>query len=169
MYDFQKTVLVSTKPTTLTLILRSASLVLVLLGLAACLLITPYLFMVPTILFAVLWWWMWFHTGLEYEYAYFDGDLDFDKIKDKRKRKKVISVHMEQVEQIAPVGDRSLYNVHQDSKAKMMDLSSRSADAKCYELVWKDAGETVCIRFEPDEQFLDAICIKYPRKVTRNM
>lgn len=166
MYDFQKTVLISTKPTMGNMVLRYVSLVLAALALAGCLL-NPYLFLIPAILLIVWWWRMWFHSGVEYEYAYFDGDLDFDKIKDKRKRKRIISVNMEQVEQIAPVGDRSLYNLHQNSQAKMMDFSSRKSDRKCYELVWKNAEQTVCIRFEPDEQFVDSICVKYGRKVIR--
>lgn len=167
MYDFQKTVLIETKPTALVMALRYLSLILAALGLLGCIWINPLTFAFPAILLIVWWWWMWFHSGVEYEYAYFDGDLDFDRIKDKRRRKSIISLNMETVVQIAPVGDRSLYNVHQDSRAKFMDLSSRKPDHKCYEVVSQDAGETICIRFEPDDEFLSSIEVKYGRKVIR--
>ncbi len=167
MYDFQNTVLLSARPTAATLAFRYLSLVLAALGLLGCIWINPLAFAMPAILLIIGWWWMWFHTNIEYEYAYFDGDLDFDRIKDKRKRKNIISIHMDQVEQIAPAGDRSLHSAHQNSNVKFMDLSSRKQGRKFYELLWKDGGEAVCIRFEPDEKFLDSICIKYGRKVIK--
>lgn len=167
MYDFQSSVLIKTKPSAVMMILRYVFLVLTALSLVACLWLNPFLFMVPTILLGILWWWSWFHSSLEYEYSYFDGDLEFDKIKDKRKRKRITSLNMESVVQIAPVGDRSLYSVHQDSRTKCMDFSSKEPTPKKYEVVSNDAGTVVCICFEPDERMLDAICVKYPRKVIR--
>lgn len=167
MYDFQSTVLIKSKPATASMVLRYVFLVLTALGLFACLWVNPVLFFMPTVVLGILWWWTWFHSGLEYEYSYFDGELDFDKVTDKRRRKHITTLNMESVVQIAPVGDRALYSVHQDSRAKCVDLSSKEATAKRYEVVSNDSGKVVCICFEPDERMLDAISVKYPRKVIR--
>lgn len=167
MYDFQNTVLISARPTAKTMALRYAALILAALGLLACIWISPFVFALPAVLLIVLWWWSWFHTGLEYEYAYFNGDLDFDLIRDKRKRKNVISVNMEQVEQIAPAGDRSLQSARRDSGVKFIDVSSRKEGRNFYELLWRDGMDAVLIRFEPDGKFLDSISVKYGRKVIR--
>lgn len=74
-------------------------------------------------------------------------------IRDKRKRKNMISIHMDHVEQIAPVGDSSLRDAHQDTNVKFMDYSSRKQGRKFYEIIWKDSGDTICIRFEPMKSF----------------
>ena len=74
---------------------------------------------------------------------------------------------MDNVTSIVPVNDPSLYNIHQNSGTKIVDVSSRKPDRKVYEIVHQDAGVTTCIRFEPDEKFLDFISIKYGRKITR--
>lgn len=168
MYDFQSTVLIEAKPTSTNWILRIITSVLAVLGVLAAVLVFGIIsFLLPVILLIALWYWVWFRSGLEYEYAYFDGDIDIDKIIDKRKRKRVISINMEDVEQIAPAGDRSLYNVHQDPKTKCMDLSSRKEGGRFYEIVVKEESRNLCICFEPDEKFLDHICVKYPKKVIR--
>lgn len=167
MYDFQNTVLLSAKPTKGTLVLRNVALILVALTLVGFLMVNPFMFAPFVIAAGGFWWWAAFRTGLEYEYTYFDGDLDFDKIRAKRKRKHILSINMENVTSIVPVDDPSLYNIHQNSGAKIVDVSSRKPDRKVYEIVHQDAGVTTCIRFEPDEKFLDSISIKYGRKVTR--
>ena len=167
MYDFQNTVLLTARPEKSTVAVRYLTLLLAAVGLLGCIWVNPLIFALPSILLIVLWWWTWFHTNIEYEYTYFDGGIDFDRIRDKRKRKSMISIHMDQVEQIAPVGDDSLRSVHQDKNVKFMDYSSRKQGRKFYEIIWKDSGDTICIRFEPDKKFLDSISIKYGRKVKR--
>lgn len=167
MYDFQNTVLLSARPTKGTLILRNVALLLVALTLLGCIWINMFSFAPLFIAAMAFWWWGTFRTGLEYEYTYFDGDLDFDKIRAKSKRKHILSIHMDNVTSIVPENDPSLYNIHQNSGAKIVDVSSRKPDRKVYEIVHQDAGVTTCIRFEPDEKFLDSISIKYGRKITR--
>jgi len=167
MYDFQNTVLLSARPTKGTRLLRNVALILVMLSLLACIWLNPFLFSPVFILAAAFWWWTVFRTGLEYEYTYFDGDLDFDKIRAKSKRKHIISIHMDNVTFIVPENDPSLYNIHQNNGTKIIDVSSRKPDRKVYEIVHQDAGVTTCIRFEPDEKFLDVISVKYARKITR--
>lgn len=167
MYDFQNTVLLSARPTKGTQILRTVTLALVATTLVGCLFINPFFFAPFFIAAMAFWWWGAFRTSLEYEYTYFDGDIDFDKIRAKRKRKHILSINMDNVTSIVPVDDPSLYNVHQTQGIKIIDVTSRMPNRKFYEIVHQDAGVTTCIRFEPDEKFLDSISIKYARKVTR--
>lgn len=167
MYDFQNTVLLSARPAPEAIALRFVSLFCAAAALVGCIWINPPAFFFPMCLLFFWWWWTCFHSGIEYEYAYFDGNLDFDKIKDKRKRKSIVSLHMDQVEQIAPAGDPSIESARRNSNMKFMDLSSRKEGHQFYDLIWKEAKEAVCIRFEPDEKFLDSICIKYARKVKK--
>lgn len=167
MYDFQNTVLLAARPEKATIVLRYVSLLLAAAGLLLCIWINPFLWALPTILLIVWWWRMCFHSDIEYEYSYFDGNIDMDKIIDKRKRKQVISLHMDDVLQIAPEGDPSLHRIHQDGKVRYVDVSSRKLNRKFYEIILQESGATTCIRFEPDEKFLDSICVKYSRKVIR--
>lgn len=111
----------------------------------------------------------WFlHTReVEFEYSYFDGDFRFAKIISKQKRKELIGYEVENVIVIAPKGDRSLYQYEKNAHVKTRDLTSGKKDAKVYAMVAK-AGEGYHMTlFEPDEKYLDAVCIKYRQKVVR--
>ena len=167
MYDFQNTVLLAARPEKRTIILRYVSLLCAAAGLMFCIWINPLLWALPAALLIYWWYRMCFHSAIEYEYSYFDGNIDIDKVIDMRKRKNIISFHMNDVVQIAPVGDRSLHSAHENGNVKHVDVSSRKPDRKYYEILLQESGETTCIRFEPDEKFLDSICIKYGRKVIR--
>lgn len=102
----------------------------------------------------------------EYEYSYFDGDLRFAKIINKNKRKTLKGYSMEDVQIIAPIGDRSVQNYLNDSSVKVRDLRSGNPKANVYAMVVRDEG-TQLVKFEPDEKYLDAVCIKYRQKVVR--
>ena len=104
---------------------------------------------------------------LEYEYSYFDGDVRFAKIINKSKRKNLKGYVMDNILVIAPEGDRSVYNYENDAQAKKRNLSSGQKDAKVYVMVAKTEDGMEVTRFEPDEKYLDAVCIKYPQKVIR--
>ena len=111
----------------------------------------------------------WFlkNRSLEYEYSYFDGDFRFAKIFNKQKRKELIGYEIDNVIVIAPKGDRSLYQYENNPQVKTRDLSSGKKDAKLYVLVAKTEEDYQMTIFEPDEQYLDAVCIKYRQKVIR--
>ena len=81
--------------------------VLTCLSLVAAMLLAPTLFLIPAIIFGVLWYVFGFRSYTEYEYTYFDGEFRIAKIKNKSRRKKVAVVNMEDVLMIAPKGDRS--------------------------------------------------------------
>ena len=111
----------------------------------------------------------WFLKGrsLEYEYSYFDGDFRFAKIISKQKRKELIGYDAENVIVIAPKGDRSLYQYENNAQAKTRDLTSGNKEAKIYGMVAKSEEGYHVTWFEPDEKYLDAVCIKYRQKVVR--
>ena len=105
--------------------------------------------------------------SLEYEYSYFDGDVRFAKIISKSKRKNLKGYVMDNVLVIAPEGHRSVYNYENDAQAKKRNLASGQKDANVYVMVAKTENGMEVTRFEPDEKYLDAVCMKYPQKVVR--
>jgi hypothetical protein len=50
---------------------------------------------------------------------------------------------------------------------KKLDYTSGNKEALYYEMVVNDENGTKLIMFEPDDQYLDAVCVKYPQKVVR--
>lgn len=108
------------------------------------------------------------HTrNYEYEYSYFDGDIRFAKIINKSRRKNLKGYAMNEVITIAPIGDRSVHQYLNNSDIKKKDYTSKKADRNIYVMVVKVAGGIDVIKFEPDDKYLDAVCIKYRQKVVR--
>ena len=105
--------------------------------------------------------------SLEYEYSYFDGDFRFAKIISKQKRKELIGYDIENIIVIAPKEDRSVYQYINNPQVQSRDLSSGKKDAKVYAMVSKVEDGLHLTYFEPDEKYLDAVCIKYRQKVVR--
>ncbi len=145
----------------------------IVLFVAACILlllatfVSPFLFFIPAFLVVVIWVWQGFFSNVEYEYTYFDGDLRLARISNKSRRKNLADVNMEDVIMIAPKGDRSVYKYENDKSMKYKDLTSGEASAKVYELIFKSIKGMYRYEFEPDEEMLDAIRIKYPRIVVK--
>lgn len=105
--------------------------------------------------------------SMEYEYSYFDGDFRFAKVFNKQKRKELIGYEADNVIVIAPKGDRSLYQYEKNNQVKTRDLSSGKKDARVYVMVAKVEEGYHMTYFEPDDEYLDAVCIKYRQKVVR--
>lgn len=103
----------------------------------------------------------------EYEYSYFDGDLRFAKIINKSRRKNLKGYKMEDVLTIAPIEDRSVYQYLNNSSNKLRDYTSGKTNAKVYAMVVKVPEGIEVIKYEPDDKYLDAICVKYRQKVIR--
>lgn len=104
---------------------------------------------------------------MEYEYTYYDGDLRFAKIRNKAKRKKIAYLSMDDVLTIAPKGDRSIYKYENDRSVTVKNIASGNAGAKFYEAVCKGENGITRYEFEPDEDMLNAIMVKYPRSVIK--
>ena len=127
----------------------------------------PILFAVPAIIFAIIWYFQAFRSDIEYEYTYYDGEFRFARIKAKRKRKGLGRVQMEDVLALAPKGDRSVYKYENDNSLACKDLTSGESGTKIYELVFKGEKGINRYEFEPDEEMLDAVMVKYPRAVIK--
>lgn len=129
-------------------------------------LLGAYFFMPVAILFFALGW-FWKNRSIEFEYSYFDGEFRFAKVISKQKRKQLRGYEADNVMVLAPKGDRSLYNYEKNSQVKIIDLTSGNKDAKVYGIVAKVEEGLQLLWFEPDEKYIDAVCIKYRQKVVR--
>jgi len=129
--------------------------------------VSPVLFSLPALIFTFIWVWQNFYANIEYEYTYYEGELRLAKIINKAKRKNLAALDMEDVLAIAPKGDRSVYKYENDHSLKYKDLTSQDPMAKVYELVFKGEKDMCRWEFEPDEEMLDAIRVKYPRTVVK--
>ena len=85
----------------------------------------------------------------------------------KAKRKNLAAINMDDVLAIAPKGDRSVYKYENDHTLKYKNLTSEDATAKVYELVFKGEKDMCRWEFEPDEEMLNAIRVKYPHTVVK--
>ena len=103
----------------------------------------------------------------EYEYSYFDGDVRFAKIINKANRKNLPGYTMEEVVAIAPMGDASIAQYEKDTHLRIRRLNSGFAGRELYVMVAKGAKGVELVHFEPDQKYLDAICVKYGYKVRR--
>ena len=159
-----------------TLIARKKNVALVfvsylLVALAAISLLTICIGFAPGILFAVVFgliaYLMIMAQNTEFEYSYFDGELRFARIKNKSRRKRLGIYSMESVAAIAPAGDRSVYKYENDKNLAYKNLTSGDPEAKVYELIAKGEKGLVRYEFEPDDEMLNEVMIKYPRSVVR--
>lgn len=127
----------------------------------------PGLLMILAIGSAVLWYFLTFCANMEYEYTYYDGELRFARIRNKSRRKELESVQLEDVLILAPRGDRSVYKYEKDDSLNYKNYTSRRDGVSVYELVFKNQKGCSRYEFEPDEEMLDAILVKYPRLVIK--
>ena len=130
--------------------------VLTCLCLVLSMFVSPVMFLVPTIIFGVIW----------YLFA-FRSEVRFAKIRNKAKRKKIAYLSMDDVLTIAPKGDRSIYKYENDRSVTVKNIASGNAGAKLYEAVCKGENGITRYEFEPDEDMLNAIMVKYPRSVIK--
>lgn len=124
-------------------------------------------FAVLFVVFAVVGYWFTFQTNKEFEYSYFDGEVRFAKVINKSRRKRLAVYTMDEVLQIAPSEDRSVSGYGAGSTVKVKDYTSHRKGVPCYVMVLNNGGQMLAIHFEPDDQYLDAVMLKYPQKVIR--
>lgn len=125
-----------------------------------------FIFFAVAVPFLAISWYL--HTKYtEFEYSYFDGEFRFAKIFNKQKRKELRGYNVEDVIIIAPEGDRSLHNYEKNPQVRARDLTSGYGNGKVYCLVAKTEESYELTKFEPDDKYLDAVCIKYRQKVIR--
>lgn len=102
--------------------------------------------------------------NVEYEYVFCDGQLDFDKIMGNSKRKTALRIELENVAIMAPEGSHSL-DGYTHVKFKVKDFTSMGKDIKPYVIVLHEGEMVTKILFEPDENMIQKIKNKSPRKV----
>lgn len=115
------------------------------------------------------WYFLQFRTFKEYEYSYFDGELRFARIMNKSRRKAIRSFHMDDVIIIAPSEDRSVYKYMNDEQVRKVDYTSGHKDVPYYVIITKNNETITLYKIEPDEQYLDAIALKYRQKLVRRV
>ena len=120
----------------------------------------------PVALVCGIVWFVLMGNSKEFEYSYFDGEVRFAKILNKNRRKALGSYPMDDVIQIAPAGDRSVSQYEREG-VKVIDYTSHNKDVAYYDMVLKKEGETLLIKFEPDDKYLEAVELKYRQKVIR--
>lgn len=148
-------------------ILNTVWFILACLMLIGATFLSPIIFFVPAIGFAVLWYFQSFRMDTEWEYTYYDGDLNFARIRAKSRRKSIARIQMDDVLAVAPRGDRSIYKYENDSTVSYKNLTSGNPEAKIYALICKGDKGMIRYEFEPDEDMLDAMSVKYARIVTK--
>lgn len=156
-------VLVTKKKSLVMQILAGIMLVFVVISVYLTLLLP--LFMVLIMIFGALFYLFQFRQFREFEYSYFDGDVRFAKISNKSRRKTLKRFTMEEVVQIAPAGDRSVYKYEADSNVRKYRYDSGYADRIVYDMIFKDGDNVNLIAFEPDERYLQEVRKKYAQKV----
>lgn len=162
----EKLVIVPKRKTTGKNVLNIVWFVLTCLMVILCM-FAPVIFLIPAVIFGLLWYFTGFRGDIEYEYTYYDGEFRFAKIKAKSKRKNIARIQMDDVMALAPKGDRSVYKYENDKNLTYKDLTSGDPDAKIYEMVCKGEKGLVRYEFEPDEEMLSEVMVKYPRSVIK--
>ena len=138
--------------------------VLSLLGSCVTIFTLPFVFV-----FGGLWYLIMFQLNKEFEYSYFDGELRFARVTNKSRRKALGSCTMDDVIQIAPVGDRSVSKYENDNGIKVKDFTSHVKGRPYYDLILQQSGNLTLIKFEPDDKFLDSMEKKYKQKIIRRV
>lgn len=126
-----------------------------------------FIFAIPMLIFGTIGVLLTFYAKKEYEYSYFDGEVRFAKVMNKSRRKNFGAYQMDEVVQIAPAGDRSVYKYENDNGIKVKDYTSNIKGQPYYDMIVSKDGGLTLIKFEPDEQYLDAIMVKYAQKVVK--
>ena len=116
----------------------------------------------PVALVCGIVWFVLMGNSKEFEYSYFDGEVRFAKVLNKN----LGGYPMDDVIQIAPAGDRSVSQYEREG-VKVIDYTSHDKDTAYYDMVLKKEGETLLIKFEPDDKYLEAVEFKYRQKVIR--
>lgn len=126
-----------------------------------------FLFAIPMLVLGGIGILLTFYSKKEYEYSYFDGEARFAKVMNKSRRKGLAVYSMDEVVQIAPAGDRSVYKYENDRNMKVKDYTSNVSGTPYYVMIVNKDGALTLIKFEPDEKYLDAVAVKYQQKIIR--
>ena len=158
--------LIKKKKSTMAYILDSIVLVLAVFTLFIDCFINP-LFIVATVILGVLFYCTHFLTNIEFEYAYFGGELKVAKITNKSKRKTQMRMNLDEVTQIAPHGDRSVYKYENDKDIFVKDFTSRYKEVPYYEVIYSHEGKTYLCMMELEDEMIEEMCQRYGMKIKK--
>lgn len=102
---------------------------------------------------------------VEYEYVFCDGQIDFDKIMNGEKRKRMARIDFDQVVVAAPKNSHALDGYKRDG-IKVYDYSSANPEARVWGVVVTAGEQNTVYYFEPDENMVQKMKQKAPRKVS---
>lgn len=125
-------------------------------------------FFLGMIIFPLIWYFAFHTANYEFDASYTDGRLVFARIRNKNGRKLLAKIDMDTVINIAPRGDRSIYKYENDRSVEYIDCTSQTEGNRVYAVIANTEAKTIRVEFEPDDDFLDAICDRYSRIVIRN-
>lgn len=131
----------------------------------AAIFVSTATFLLPAIVATGIWVWRSYYCNIEYEYTYYEGELHMARITNKARRKNLADLNLEEVVTIAPKGDRSVYKYETDKNIMYRNYTSGEEASKVYELIYKTDNGICRYEFEPDEEMLKAIKVKYPHTI----
>ena len=107
------------------------------------------------------------HAEISFDYTFFGSEVKIARIKGDNRRKLLHMINMDDVRMITKADDPILYNVEKEPGAIKKDYTSQTGEGTVYKLVYKEKDKTVILDIEPSEEFLDALCEKYSKVITR--
>ena len=101
-------------------------------------------------------------ANVEYEYIQVNDQLDIDKIFNKISRKKAITLNLQTVEVVAPLGSHSLDSYQH---LKVVDYSARDPKQKPFVMVCMVGEEMKKVVLQLDQNMVKSLKSRMPRKV----
>lgn len=109
---------------------------------------------------------MWPRFDVTYEYVFCDGQLDFDRILGGEARKHGYRIDFDHVDMVAPENSHSL-DGYKHLNLKPRDFTSliEGEGHKVFVIIHKAEAGIEAIRFEPNQEMINLMKSKAPRKV----
>lgn len=123
--------------------------------------------LIPTVALVIVYAVEFNHAEITYDYTFFGTEMKIARIKGDNRRKLLHTINLDDARMITRADDPVLYNVEKEPGAIRKDYTSHSGEGIIYKLVFAEQDKTYILDIEPSEDFLDALCEKYSRIITR--
>lgn len=104
--------------------------------------------------------------NVEYEYVFVTNELSIDRISGQKSRKRIENLEMQKVDKVISTRSHEFDYVKTNPKAKVIDYSSRTANADTYAIFYSGQFGQEIYLFEPNDKLLKCMKNSAPRKVT---
>lgn len=170
MQDVHIEDIIKRKPSNAARIFKIIFIILAVFCFCMAVLFIPIVFLIMAVVFAGLAYFYHNRIYVDYEYMYTNGDLSIDRVLNNIKRKRIVSMDMNDLEIVAPVGSDGL-NGYSQKKLKSHDFTDHNSDSKVYCLIFRNqknnnAEEMAFIN--PSAELLDAMWQINPHQVFKN-